>query len=216
MHITAEQVYIDKNGLNHLTNMYNAALNDNKIPHVWTLAKIIPIPKPNKDINSGTSYRPISLLYVIAKTLEKVILPYITQNIPNITTKHGFKTKHSTTQHQDCMVEPIPKPNKDINSGTSYRPISLLYVIAKTLEKVILPYITQNIPNITIQHWFKTKHYTNTALHNINNTVATGFNQPIPPTHTIAVALLLLLFATTRSVFKSVKISVVEIAKRTN
>ena len=29
----------------------------------------------------------------------------------------------------------------------------------------------------------------NTALHNINNTVATGCNQPIPPTRTIAVAL---------------------------
>ena len=91
---------IDKNGLQYLTNIYNAAINDNKIPHVWKLANIIPIPKPNKDINIGTSYRPISLLSVIAKTLEKVILPYITQNIPNITTQHGFKTKHRTTQHQ--------------------------------------------------------------------------------------------------------------------
>ena len=54
---------------------------------------------------------------------------------------------------------------------------------------MILPYITQNIPNITTQHGFKTKHSTNTALHNINNTVATGFNPPIPPTRTIAVAL---------------------------
>ena len=114
---------IGKHGLQYLTNIYNAAINDNKIPHVWKLANIIPIPKPNKDINIVTSYRPISLLSVIAKTLEKVILPYITQNIPNITTQHGFKTKHST----------------------------------------------------------------NTAIHNINNTVAAGFNQP--PTRTIAVAL---------------------------
>ena len=60
---------------------------------------IIPIPKPNKDVNIGTSYRPISLLSVIAKTLENVILPYITQNIPNITTQHGFKTKPPQTQH---------------------------------------------------------------------------------------------------------------------
>ena len=82
--------HIGKNGLKYLTNIYNAALNDNKIPHVWKLANIIPIPKPNKDINIGTSYRPMSLLSVIAKTLEKVILPHITQNIPNITTQHGF------------------------------------------------------------------------------------------------------------------------------
>ena len=60
------------------TNIYNAALNDNKIPHIGKLANIIPIPKPNKDINIGTSYRPISLLSVFAKTLEKVIFLYIT------------------------------------------------------------------------------------------------------------------------------------------
>ena len=86
-------------------------------------------------------------------------------------------------------IIPIPKPNKDINIGTSYWPISLLSVIAKTLEKVILPYITQKIPSITTQHGFKIKHSTNTALHTINYTVATGFNQPIPPTRTITVAL---------------------------
>ena len=117
--------HIGKLGQKYLTNIYNATLNDNKIPQVWKLAKIIPVPKPNKDINIGTSYRPISILSVIAKTLEKLILPDKTQNIPNITTQHGFKTKHST----------------------------------------------------------------NTALHTINNTVATGFNQPISHTRTIAVAL---------------------------
>ena len=44
---------IGKNGLQYLTNIYNAAINDNKIPHVWKLANI-PIPKPNKVINIGT------------------------------------------------------------------------------------------------------------------------------------------------------------------
>ena len=43
-------------GLAYLTNMYNISLNNNIIPHTWTLAKIIPIPKPkpNKDMNIGT------------------------------------------------------------------------------------------------------------------------------------------------------------------
>ena len=94
--------HIVKLGLKYLTNIYNAVLNDNKIPHVWKLANIIPIPKPYKDINIGTSYRPISLQSVIAKTLEKVILPYITQNIPNITTQHGFKTNPHTQHYTTC------------------------------------------------------------------------------------------------------------------
>ena len=46
-------------GLAYLTNMYNTSLNNNIIPHTWKLANIIPIPKPNKDMNIGTSYRSI-------------------------------------------------------------------------------------------------------------------------------------------------------------
>ena len=63
---------------------------------MWKLANIIPIPKPNKDTNMGTSYRPISLLSVVAKTLEKCLLPYITANITQTPTQHGYKAQHST------------------------------------------------------------------------------------------------------------------------
>ena len=56
-------------GLAFLTSMFKTALNKNIIPHTWKLASIVPIPKPNKDTDKGTSYRPISLLSVIAKTL---------------------------------------------------------------------------------------------------------------------------------------------------
>ena len=86
-------------------------------------------------------------------------------------------------------IIPIPKPDKDHNTGTSFRPISLLSVISKTLEKALLPYITNNIPQHHTQYGFKAKHSTTTALHNINNTIASGFNQRIPPARTIAVAL---------------------------
>ena len=70
--------------------MFKTALNKNIIPHTLKLASIVPIPKPNKD--TDTSYRPISLLSVIAKTLEKSLLPYITayQTHPcNTGTKHN-------------------------------------------------------------------------------------------------------------------------------
>ena len=112
-------------GLAFLTSMFKTALNKNIIPHTWKLANIVPIPKPNKDTDNGTSYRPISLLSVIVKTLEKSLLPYITANIPNTPMQHGYKTQHSTV----------------------------------------------------------------TALHTLNNTVAKGFNQMAPPVRTITVAL---------------------------
>ena len=84
-------------------------------------------------------------------------------------------------------IVPVPVPNKD--SGTSCRPISLLSVIAKTLEKSILPYITANIPNTPTQDGYKTQRSTVTVLHTLNNTVANGFNQMAPPARTITVAL---------------------------
>ena len=77
--------------------MFKTTLNKNIVPHKWKLANIVPIPKPNKDTDKGTSYRPISLLSVIAKTLEKSLLPYITANIPNAPMKHGYKAEHSVT-----------------------------------------------------------------------------------------------------------------------
>ena len=46
--------------------------------------------------NMGTSYRPISLLSVVAKTLKKCLLPYITANITQTPTQHGHKVQHST------------------------------------------------------------------------------------------------------------------------
>ena len=86
-------------------------------------------------------------------------------------------------------IVPIPKSNRETGKGTSYRPISLFSVIAKTLEKSLLPYITANIPNTPMQHRYKTQHSTVTALHTLNNTIAKEFNQMAPPARTITVAL---------------------------
>ena len=58
-------------GLALLTSMLKTALDTNIIPHKWKLPNIVPISKPNKDIDKGTSYMPISLLSVIAKILGR-------------------------------------------------------------------------------------------------------------------------------------------------
>ena len=92
-------------GLAFLTSMFKTALNKNIIPHTGKLANIVPIPKPNKD----TSYRPISHLSVIAKTLEKSLLPYITENIPNTPMQHGYKTQHSTSTALQTLNNTVAK-----------------------------------------------------------------------------------------------------------
>ena len=109
-------------GLAFLTSMFKTALNKNIIPHTWTLANIVPIPKPNKDTDKGTSYRPISLLPVIANTLEKSLLPYITENIPNTPMQHGYKTQHSTVTALHTLNNTVAKGfNQMANNHCSTR-----------------------------------------------------------------------------------------------
>ena len=101
--------HIDPLGLAFLTSMLKTALNTNIILHIWKLANIVHIPKPNKDIDKDNSYRPIYLFSVIAKTLEKSLLPYITANIPNTPMQHGYKTQHSTMTGLHTIINTIAK-----------------------------------------------------------------------------------------------------------
>ena len=116
-------------GLAFLTSMLKTALNTNIIPHIWKLDNIVSIPKPNKDIDKGTTYRPTSLLSVIAKALEKSLLPYITANIPYTPTYHGYKTQHysdGTTHnkhHRSKGVQLNGSPCANNHCSTRYEQI---------------------------------------------------------------------------------------------
>ena len=127
------------------------------------LANIVPIPKPNKDIDKGTSYRcpclcthvhvyvPISSLSVIVKTLEKSLLPYITADIPNTPTQHGYKTQHSTVTELHTVNNPVAKGfNKmaptartitvALDMRTAFDTINIHTIIRKLLQaKIKIP-----------------------------------------------------------------------------
>ena len=60
-------------------------------------------------------------------------------------------------------------------------------LVLNKLSYLILSYITAT--QTPTQHGYKAQHSTVTALHTLNNTVAKGFNQMVPPARTITVAL---------------------------
>lgn len=70
-HILKERL---EEGLNFLTHLFNAVLRTNYVSVQWKVAQIIMIPKPGKDLTSAKSYRPVSLLSVLSKVFEKLIL----------------------------------------------------------------------------------------------------------------------------------------------
>jgi hypothetical protein len=99
--------------IDYLTCIFNLSVNENIIPQIWKLSKIIPILKPCKDPNNSSSYRPISLLSPLIKTLEKVLLTLISTEVPNTEHQHGFKKKHSTSTALHNITDTIIKGFND-------------------------------------------------------------------------------------------------------
>ena len=144
--------------LEYIKAMFNIAINRNIIPHMWKLAKIIPIPKPGKDPNQGTSYRPISLLSPIAKLLEKILLTEIKHNLPAVHHQHGFKEKHSTTTALQLIYNHISTgfnkrkpPDRTIavalDMSKAFDTVNLHRLINKIRYQPIQPKITKFIAN---------------------------------------------------------------------
>jgi hypothetical protein len=59
--------------LRFLATIYNSCIAISYFPVRWKVAKIIMLPKLNKDHSSPLNYRPISLFYSLAKLFEKTI-----------------------------------------------------------------------------------------------------------------------------------------------
>lgn len=99
---------LPKKGVQYLTQIFNAILRTGYYPLLWKVAQIILIPKPGKPVEEVKSYRPISLLSVMSKVFEKLLLDRLQpilvekQLIPNH--QFGFRQQHATTEqiHRVC------------------------------------------------------------------------------------------------------------------
>lgn len=96
-----------------LTRIYNAILRIKYFPAQWKVAQIIMIPKPGKKPEEITSYRPISLLPVLSKLLEKLLLERLMPiiDINNLIPNHqfGFRREHSTIEQVHRIVNIVNK-----------------------------------------------------------------------------------------------------------
>jgi Reverse transcriptase (RNA-dependent DNA polymerase) len=80
--------------------LINASFRLRYVPSLWKIAEVIMIPKPGKPPHEKSSYRPISLLPVISKLFEKLLLkrlkPIIERKKLIPTHQFGFRNNHST------------------------------------------------------------------------------------------------------------------------
>ena len=81
-----------------LTYIYNLCIQQNKFPSSLKNAKVIPIPK-TKDMSQVNNYRPISLVSVLCKPLERHIHKHLSSHLEShqllYPLQSGFRQKHS-------------------------------------------------------------------------------------------------------------------------
>ena len=95
--------HLPENSLETLLNIFNYIWTTGKFPEDWTLATIIPIPKPGKDPVEPNNYRPIALTSCLCKTLERMInkrLTWFLESNNHISRfQSGFRSDRSTTDN---------------------------------------------------------------------------------------------------------------------
>ena len=95
--------HLPENALSTLLHTFNDIWATGVFPDSWRLAKVIPIPKPEKDYAEPTNYRPIALTSCLCKTLERMInkrlLWYLESNDLISPIQSGFRSERSTNDH---------------------------------------------------------------------------------------------------------------------
>ena len=85
--------------LPEITHMFNLSLDTSLFPTEWKKALIVPIPKTG-DLTLVKNFRPISLLPLPGKILEKLVHSQLSEHLESnfllMESQHGFRRGHST------------------------------------------------------------------------------------------------------------------------
>ena len=95
--------------LEWLRLLFSTCLTHQSIPKIWRKASIIALPKPNKPLDNPKNYRPISLLCIPFKLLERLLLarlePIVDPQLPD--EQAGFRRGRSTVQQVVLLTNDI-------------------------------------------------------------------------------------------------------------
>ena len=84
-----------------ICHIFNRCLLSGNFPELWKESKIIPLPKDSKTGFTGSNCRPISILPVLSKMLEKItfkqMFNYFNSNGLLTNAQHAYRPGHSTS-----------------------------------------------------------------------------------------------------------------------
>jgi hypothetical protein len=145
--ITAQMLKeLSHEGFQLLMYIFNSILGLDYWPTSLKRAQIIMIQKPEKNSTDVSSYRPISLLPIISKVLEKLILKRINKdNNPHDWIPHhqfGFRQAHSRVQQRHRTTDTINKALEDKQYCTA-----VFLDVSQAFDKVWHPGLLLKIKN---------------------------------------------------------------------
>ena len=100
--ITTEMIqHFGAQTITWILKLLNKCAETSTIPRAWRRAKVAAILKPGKDPNSKKSYRPISLLCILYKLYERMIMARISTPVEEHLTpdQAGFRPGRSCCGH---------------------------------------------------------------------------------------------------------------------
>ena len=138
----------------YLTFIINTSIATGVFPHAWKKAHVIPLFKKG-DFNDVNNFRPISILPVLSKILEKIVcnqlLRYLEDNNCLSNSQHGFRPRLSTESALTVITDAI-------YNNIDNKKISLLTLcdLSKAFDSVSHDILLRKCSNLNIDcFWFK-------------------------------------------------------------
>lgn len=137
----------------YITVIVNTSIVTGSFPALWKYANVVPGFK-NGDVNDVSNYRPISLLPILSKVLEKIVarqlMTFLETNKLLSNSQHGFRDKLST---ETALLKVTDKVYKNIDE----KKITLITLcdLSKAFDSVNHTMLLRKMLNLKIDpFWF--------------------------------------------------------------
>lgn len=140
-----------------LTHIFNLSLLNGKFPNVWKLGVVSPIHKDG-DKTSPSNFRPITLLSIFSKLLEKIVNKRLVQYLENKSLlndkQFGFRRNKST---EDAVVLLTKRIAHYLDDNKCC--LGVFLDLAKAFDTVSVPILLQKLASMGIRgitlEWFR-------------------------------------------------------------
>ena len=142
--------------ITQVTHLFNLTIRTSVFPVAWKDALVVPIPKSG-NLSKVQNYRPISLLPIPGKLLEKLIHKQLTVHLGNISyvteNQHGFRKSHSTV-HSVAQLENYINTKMDRGLPTLAAFIDFQKAFDCVQHPILLDKLTSGSDFLEMYNWY--------------------------------------------------------------